>query len=462
MMSDNSHRDIAPGHIVKPPAPRACKIIVALVLMLAFALSVRRLLPLLFAGFISVDEGYNPYVYDWGVTDFLINFEGGFVRRGVVGQLLYELCRSLSIPPLRIIYPLCLTAYIAVLLAFVLLFRRRGFCFWIPLIMFLCGYWKGFVHKDFILFGIMLFTLWVASRPLTPWGFAGLCALCVLTLLMHEAYIFWGVPVTTLVIAGRPNQLSRLHPGQLPIQHTRQQVKWAAVIYPTLAVATCALLSFAKGTPDTALSIAQSWHSLFPDLIPAEPTATVESVGWTLREAVRHHLQLNFCGNFDLHFFSLPKWMLQLLIFIGASYVALNMLLFFRLGSTNFTERHRVATFGCYLGLIICMLPMFIILSNDYERLWQYLFMALFGTVLTVGAGRLAQLLPDWWLTVTAGIVRGIDRVLPPNPWVTGALMTLLTALPWQDKLVALMYQSPLLSLLLNRFTLAFFGGEAP
>lgn len=436
------------------PASQLCKAIVAAILLIAFARSLRRLLMFQvvgFNGFGPFDD--NPY-YFWRVTEFMVNFEGGFVRRGALGQLLYEIVRRYDVTLLQIIYPLCAVIYVWVTLTLCALFRRRGFCWWIPFIMFLCGYWQSFIRKDFMLVAIMMTSLWVLSRAVTDGRADGaaysdsprplrcvvtVTVLTMLALFLHESYLFWGVPLTALMMRPINRRLAR---G-----------------YVLVSVVAFGVLAMFKGDAVTANAIAASWHPLDPAHIPATPTATIESIGWTLGYAVDHHVGIDFRGLCDLHFFKVPKWIIQLLVLIGASYVVLNCLTFFRRKSTPYVPGLRVAMFACFIVEICCMLPMFILFSNDYERDWQYVFMAVFCTVLIIGPRRMASLLPQRLMRFAGRATRLYDRVLPPNPWATGVVMTVLSAFPYNWDLVHFMYQSPALSLILNRWTLPFFGG---
>lgn len=424
---------------IAPPASRLCKAICACILVYAFALSIKRYFPSLFVGFNGLTpDCENPYGL-WSLSEFMVNFEGGFVRRGALGQLLLEVCRRFDVSLLQIVYPLCAAIYIGVTVALVAMFRRRGFCWWIPFMMFLCGYWRSFVRKDFMLVGLMMTSLWLLAGCYNHRRYLMVVLLTVLALFLHEAYLFWGVPLLALIMRAGDRRFSG---GFLVI-----------------SLAIFGVLSLFKGDAETARAIAASWHPLDPDYIPAIPTATVESIGWTLSYAIDHHIGLDFRGLCDLHFFMLPKWIIQVLILIGASYLALNALTFFRRSVTPWSDDERAATFACFLLEMACMLPMFILFSNDYERLWQYVFMALFATVMIIGPARLSSLMPRPLLRVSKRVAAVFDRVLPPNPWATGLVMVTITAFPYTWQLVDFMYQSPALSLLLNRWTLPFFGG---
>ena len=63
----------------------------------------------------------------WQVTEILINYEGGFVRRGLIGQLIYMLNNTFGIEPLFAAYFFSIAS---ALLFFYLIFKdtiKRGY-----------------------------------------------------------------------------------------------------------------------------------------------------------------------------------------------------------------------------------------------------------------------------------------------------------------------------------------------
>ena len=55
----------------------------------------------------------NSYVNDsWTIGEWLINYQGGFVRRGLLGEVIFLISDSLSITPIYIIWIICLSSYL--------------------------------------------------------------------------------------------------------------------------------------------------------------------------------------------------------------------------------------------------------------------------------------------------------------------------------------------------------------
>lgn len=414
-------------------APQGLQITVAVILLVAFAMSVIR-------GWYSLFSPH-PWMGDWGITEFMINWEGGFVRRGLLGQGLYEICRMTGLTMLDFIYPFCSICYLAVTVSLCYLFHRRGYCWWLPFIPYLCGFWGCFIRKDFLLIGIMLLSFYIIGRGLTASRVVSVTLLTILALFLHEAYIFWGFPLLFLITCGRRRY---------------------GLIYGVVAIAVFGILSIYKGSEQIAVDINSSWHTLLPALVPATPDGTVESLGWSFEYAMHRHMEANFVGYYELPFIPVPKVLMHLIVLLCSFYLALNMLHYFRRRRTPDDPGQRVRIFGCLAWVWICMLPMFIVLSTDYPRLWQSIFCAVFGCTLLVPPGMIRTGMPGFYFRLSERCLEAFDRVFRPNVWVTALLTVTLVAYSWGWTLIEFMYASPLLSLFVNRFTYPFLTGEAP
>lgn len=144
------------------------------------------------------------YRSSWSVGEWLINYAGGFVRRGLPGQFIYELSSGTGIPPWTIAVSISLAAWLA--LSVVLLIVSRpvfspilvlsSFCLASPLIG---GY---MVRKD--CFNLVLLALsvllirWSVVKTSSSFGFyfaSGASGLLgVAGVLSHESYGFYALP----------------------------------------------------------------------------------------------------------------------------------------------------------------------------------------------------------------------------------------------------------------------------
>ena len=78
-----------------------------------------------------IGEFPNKYTY----TDWLINYEGGFVRRGLLGQIVFELSKFLNIQLQFILLLIQIAIYCTYFLLFYLLFlNKKTNFFWLIII----------------------------------------------------------------------------------------------------------------------------------------------------------------------------------------------------------------------------------------------------------------------------------------------------------------------------------------
>ncbi len=101
----------------------------------------------------------------WGFTEFLINFEGGFVRRGLLGEILLWITTHTGIHPHIIITAICLLSFGFVLSFFLCAFKKRGYCWWIVFSPLLCGFLVYFIRKDYLLYCVLIGMLWLMRNP---------------------------------------------------------------------------------------------------------------------------------------------------------------------------------------------------------------------------------------------------------------------------------------------------------
>jgi len=86
----------------------------------------------------------------FGYTEFMINFQGGFVRRGLMGELLYWLCSATGFSPFVISYTMCVAAWIIVVSFFLYKFKNKCWNWWILMSPLFLGATFNMVRKDYL------------------------------------------------------------------------------------------------------------------------------------------------------------------------------------------------------------------------------------------------------------------------------------------------------------------------
>jgi hypothetical protein len=330
----------------------------------------------------------------WGTTEFLVNFHGGFVRRGLLGELLYGLCSATAVDPRVYIVSSCAVCYVIVVVYFVRMFRSSGICWWLlPMSFFLCG--LPVIRKDAMVFIIIIMTVRTMSGS-SAWWLKALCVnVCVaMILFLHEGFFFSIVPFACLWM---------LRSGD-------SRVTLSGRLLSLLPMLLCfAAVAFFKGSYDVAQSIQMSWHQLFPGTFSAAVNHhdTIGSIGWTLAGTLKGHFIENFGPDCLWHF---PQgWMVRPFTFFIVYYITTRCLRLF--GSvTPYRKRYFSAI---YLFQFLSLSPMFIALSCDYGRIFFYLLASTFIITFTFSEDQLADLIPLKCADAMARFDACTDRIIP-------------------------------------------------
>ena len=104
----------------------------------------------------------NPYwINDFFSTEFLISYQGGFVRRGLLGEIIYHFYCFTGFDILYIIFTISLIAYLLVLIFFFRYFIKKKLNWWLILSPFLCGFIWNIVRKDYMSFCFIILELYI-------------------------------------------------------------------------------------------------------------------------------------------------------------------------------------------------------------------------------------------------------------------------------------------------------------
>lgn len=367
-------------------------LIVSLVERLYVALGVR-----------ALSFNYN----DWSYTEFMINFQGGFVRRGLLGEILYYLCKYTGFGPAAFILPSCICAYLFVVYFFFKRFRLRNYCWFLILSPLFCGYVSDIIRKDYMLYCLLILMIWLLANG--KMGNAKISALVIISalgLFIHEAFVFWGLPIIALLLFN----------GNLK---SKQGIGYSIVI-----IGVFLFLSVYHGSVQHVSAIVTSWQGLLGEnVISIEKNNSIGAIGWDTLAAIRGHIRLNFSGMLGwVTFFIRP------LEFMLAYYFVVNFLWVFS-ERNSFNENDRTNLSVLFLFSVVCMLPMFLFLSCDYARLYQYVVISAFTPFLLFSRERLSKLFPKKIYDFIAALNKKINQIIVPTKGIM-ILILLLFAVP--------------------------------
>ena len=266
---------------------------------------------------------YKNRFYDnsWTVGEWLISYAGGFIRRGLPGEIIHFISSKYLISPILLVW---LFSFFALLgLATILFYFCKEFfakSFLLSQLIILAPISEDyFVRKDtfiVLLYGLAL----LAMKRLYQKKLSKLSAILsvnffsMIAIFSHESYGIWALPSLMFIfyLFERSNKKNYIQSG----------------LYTTLFLSP-SIFSFIlcwlfKGNVDQSLIIHQSWQSL-RDILPSvialnetQPTGAIAAIGWGTSQVFTSSL----ISQFNLNIFWHPgMWLLTIYIvmrlFIG-------------------------------------------------------------------------------------------------------------------------------------------------
>ena len=288
----------------------------------------------------------------WQLGDWLINYSGGFVRRGLPGTLVQHVSNATGLQANHVVIAASFACYFLLAGWFIL---RRTRC--LPAVLILSCVAMGFpayqdsiVRKDCL--GLLLFLGCVkadgGSLPLVA-RIAIVNLLAALAILSHESFAFYALPALALLVARndpRPVLLRGL---------------------TLLPAAGCLLLTIIfHGTPQIADAVNDSWLPLWRMTDPGNasvenPIHAIEALGWSSAKGVSLSTYMLASG-----FYQPAAWACV----FAVSFTL--VVLFTGRGEQGNSSRIRITTI--LLAQLIFISPLFL-LGVDYGR-WLFFWIA--------------------------------------------------------------------------------------
>lgn len=221
----------------------------------------------------------------WGhgsyqITDWLINYSGGFVRRGLPGEIIGWLSQVTHIAPNHLVILVSLILFLALAIWFL---RKSGDTFPTALILSCIvigfpAYQDSIIRKDCLGLLLLLACLKVEDRGLPKMAFALIVnVLAALAILSHETFVFFALPALVM-----------LHKTGSPEYSLKDLLLRSSVLAPAILIFL--LVVKFHGTPAIANAVHESWmplwHTLAPEQSVIEPAASIAALGWTTEQGV--------------------------------------------------------------------------------------------------------------------------------------------------------------------------------
>ncbi len=341
-------------------------------------------------------------IYD----QFIINYCGGYVRRGLIGSLAYELCSLTGAYPQAVLAPIIAISAVITALFFIYKFRRRRLCWYVlPLTIFLgLLYINTFDYLIISLFILSLYAYTHLRKPLVRT--LAVSAITLVAMNVHETYLFYGVPVMLLCMFNDKKQALR---------HT--------LIYAGIALAATALVTVFHGDKHTAAAIILSWGKYID---PSAPIIAVDALGWDTSGTFLRHLYVNTLDSS----FGLRGWYVRPFVYLLIYYVMTNVIFVFKRQDADLTETDRL-NISCLLAFqFLFMLPLFTFLSCDAGRIVTYWTQSSYAVFLCIDRHQLKTWFPEKLSAPINRFNQVLVKAIPPKKAVIALLLLIVTITP--------------------------------
>jgi len=261
---------------------------------------------------------YKNRFYDnsWTVGEWLISYAGGFVRRGLPGELIHFISAQYSLSPILIVWFFSLVSLIALILL-ILNFCKNLFekSFLLSQLIILAPLSEDyFVRKDAFLvlsYGLSLLIMKALYQKRVKKLITILAVnfISMIAIFSHESYGIWGLPSLLIIF--------------FLFEKNDKKNTFRSFLYATLflmpSIFSFLLCWFFKGDITHSLMIHQSWQSL-AEIIPSisglyekEPSGAIAAIGWGTSQVFTSSL----ISQFNLFIFWHPgMWLLTIFISI--------------------------------------------------------------------------------------------------------------------------------------------------
>lgn len=252
---------------------------------------------------------YLPQLTSCEFTELLINYQGGYVRRGLFGECLFQLSSLTGVDPRYYITVFCALFFCAAVGIMLYLFKKHNLNWWV-LMLTCCLSASEILRKDFLMVLLSIATLYMLCKHKSGWRQYIPAIIFCLMMQLHEACIFYLTgAVLVMYIFDKERKLtvfSRI-----------------AVSSAVLLVALFTMLS--KGSNEIAQQVHDSWVPMMPAEFGVKPSGTIGSLGWELLPTVKFCIRMNFfcdtAGFLLLPFlYILTAYAVPRLLFIKRSY----------------------------------------------------------------------------------------------------------------------------------------------
>ena len=345
------------------------------------------------------------------VTEWLIDYQGGFVRRGLSGEVLYHLSRWTGASPYYPLLALCVGLYAWLAAYFYRALRgRTALMLLLPYVFFLGepiinDFW---VRKDVLMVLLFIAILKLTVRYDKP-ALVLANGLLIVGLLIHEPVGFYCFPILILLLFHRDRRDGR----------SDLSAAAAAIGKVLPSLAAFLLVLYNKGSVGIAAKIWDSWRPItFPmqDSSAVEPPGSIDALSWSLWKGLA--FTRNTLTNFQGGIYAPLAWVV---ILCTIYFVLTNHLKQDASGEANSGKAPARGVRAIFFFQLVAILPLFV-LGWDYSR-WVFLWVSSsFAVYLIVPPQTVAEMFPARLVLASERFADFLDRVFGSAPPVVRLL----------------------------------------
>ena len=339
------------------------------------------------------------------ISESLINYQGGFVRRGLFGEILFFFTKNFNINLEWTIKIFSLIFLVVVCIFFVKTFKKKGYALYIlPLCFFLQPLFMGFfTRRDSLMICILIAALWAFNNIKNSiWKISAINLLMIFMLLIHEAFAFFSLPILFLLF----------------ISNYRSKGIFLSIVLSLVSllpsISAFLLTLHYHGDMQTAQAMWDSWVAV-ANLNAAEldefSHGGISAIGWNKEWAFRFHFNTNFLSE-QFRIVSVFYWSIIIPI---VYYIVTNALLVFRKNENIFTNKDKTTLSSVLVFQFVCLLPFFLILSCDIARIFFYWIASSFAVFLLIPKEKIEKSFPSFFIQVIERINNGLTNIIRPT-----------------------------------------------
>lgn len=342
------------------------------------------------------------------IVDNLFNFGGGFVRRGLSGEISFFLKDHLGVPLAWSVYLTYVSAYFFLAAVTVYYFVKRGYGLNVLIMAFALGgvlvYGFDQWRRDFMELSLLAIVLMTYGRMPGRWWLVAGNVLIMFGILLHEATFFFTVPILILVYNARCGNILRSVCAWLP------------------SIAMFGVCCVFKGTPEALPLVVERAQAYAPQCFPdGKVPWLLQFMGRDPADVFDLHLMYNFKDVNCLGPIPFPAFLFTLFYVLYAPYMTVAMLI-------GFTPRRipgaAVASLVRIMGVqFVCLLPMFTVLSCDIARVLCYWIMSSLLVWLIVGGEAQAAMFRGGYRRFGDAVARKVFARVPGRLPLTLAVL---------------------------------------